>query len=450
MSAKYAMPTFLLGLLCQLPAVGQSIEPRAMPAIVQRATPSQVLEMWRVSATNPRALLPYLDVAAMQQARKSMTAEEFGERKILQYMAVRRLGDVAGPDLAPRLDAYADELKAAKEFDAATAARLAGERIRLRAKGRDAYVVEMIRWVQTDYPPPGAKEQEMMDNARRVIEGARALGVIQAREAIPVIVEKRRKWTDGYFGFFLVRALVRFGDPSTLKDIEKDAGALLPRQGPTAAPLEPDEPDILWAYWTMRTQGMTQEQTIQELIHAMANEPIGLRPSDMLRLIGRPAVPALVAVLISPPECPHPEQVICGAASTLTYLRAVEAVSPLLDLLRHSDNPLIRRMAAQDLGYIGDRSAVPDLLKAAEDPDFHLNMSAIDALAALGNQRAESLLLRKVLEDGDANIRCAAVEALATCGTAAIVPALQARLTVEPKEGVRGSLRTTIKKLSGQ
>jgi hypothetical protein len=428
--------------------------------------PPEAVEMWERSATNPLALFAYLDREAV---RKSLEPRHYDSEKLanllldLESMAVERLGDIGGVGLITRLEEYVGRKVAAKEWDAATTARLTIERIRLRAKGRDAYVQAMIDWVQSpepvpptgdsEQPPERSYEQQSKDYWRRVIDGARALGVVQATEAVPVLIAKRQApgWNNTHLGFWLVRALARIGDPRALETMKQQLLLFAWYVQSAQYPLEPEEPDVAWAYWQTRTRGMTQERTIQELIGSLADDapPHLLGTDGTLELIGGPAVPELVNALTRPPRGPRPEWAQCEAARVLGKLRAGEAVAPLRGLLR-TGSGITRSASADALGRIGDRSAVPDLMQVAAEPNRSLQLSALDALESLADTRAEQPVLALVRSSPDAAVRGAAARTLGKVGTSASVPTLRELLAAESDRDVRNAIERTIKDLAAE
>lgn len=77
------------------------------------------------------------------------------------------------------------------------------------------------------------------------------------------------------------------------------------------------------------------------------------------------------------------------AAGKLADLGAVEAVAPLLDVLRDDRDAHVREEAARALGMLGDPAAVDPLLTALRsDRGDHVREEAAAALGQLGDSRA--------------------------------------------------------------
>lgn len=430
----------------------------AFPAILQPATPPEAVEMWRASENNPAALLPYLNRAKLFKTLRDrgvpdtvgIDAPSGGIRDqawVLSWLAVRRMGDIGTPADVAALEQFADQSDAAKQEQDAVMARLAIERIRSRQHGREAYVREMLSWLETPTLPPNATSRQGTEAAYRVSEAARALGVIGATEAVPLLLAKYEK-ADRNARFVGVPALVRLGDTRAIK-VFRDYPIF--GQHDDYFPLEPGQPDVAWAYWQMRTQGMSQAEMVQEMLRSLADRSSVGGVSRILELTGRPVVPALVEALTNPPSGPHPERTQRAAVKVLGNLRAVESVDSLRQLLRNRDNLQdIRASAAHALGQIGDKSALPDLMQAATDNDLGVQTATLDSLGELKDERAEAVLLKAAQEAAHPSARYVAIKALRTAGTAGAIPILEARLSKEPDENVRATIAGTIRKLRGE
>lgn len=421
-----------------------------LPAIVLPETRPEWIQMYRASEHNPSALLPYLDDAFLNRLVPDLSTDDEDDRwRQLRWYALARLGDIAGVELIPVLEHYAQlyEAQAAQSEDRskyeafADLTRLTIERIRLRAQGRDVYVRAMIEWVRTPAPGPEASYREASNAWRRVAEGARALGAVKAREGVDALMERskdrRSRFADA--DDFCVRALARIGDRRAMQ-VLYDKMMLWVGYGVAAeVPLEPDEPDIVWAYWQMRTDGMTLQEAIAELVSVLGTS--GLRGvNEALLHIGKPAVPALLAVLKEPDGSFYKK---LEAMTVLVGLRAQEAIDVFLDILRHDTSGLASG-AAYGLGVLGAKEALPDLMKAAEqDESYSLKEHAIRGLGKLGAPDAEPLLLRLATQHPDPRVRCEAVMALERVGTRAAIPILEQRLQTEESYLI-GYIKNTI------
>ena len=431
-----------------------------MPGIIQGSAPLEWIRMHRASERDPSALLRYLDDAYFFEPQGSEDAGNWflsplGQQYALfrQYALVR-LGDIAGTDLIPVLERYAQMYEAQSKRekpnnwvyeDFADLARLTIERIRLRAVGRDVYVRAMIEWVRTPIPTPGETFREVDKALMRIRQGARALGVLKAKEAVDVLMARTKE--SGPFEDTIAcecaRALARIGDKRAMQVLRESMMRWVTVYGTYnyQVPLEPGEPDIAWAYWEMRTDGMSTEQAVAELICGL-DEHGKMVPGALAGLIriGKPAEPALLALLKDPNVRSAVKVEVMGV---LNGMGSRDAGNIYLDILRHGDKNMGAR-AATSLGVLGVKEALPDLLKAAEQDDSReLKEGAIKGLREMGDPAAEPLLLHIATQHPDTLIREEAIKALAKAGTPAAIPVLEQRLQVEESYLI-GYLKNTI------
>ena len=90
------------------------------------------------------------------------------------------------------------------------------------------------------------------------------------------------------------------------------------------------------------------------------------------------------------------------------------ATRPLIASIRNPES-LTRYLAAQSLGFIGDRRAVPSLIEALGDEDSQVRSTAARSLGLIGDARATSSLV-VALDDGEYSVRLAAAGALDALG----------------------------------
>jgi len=449
----------LLGLWCSHIAGADLPEPKdplRQHGILLQPAPAEWLAMYRYT---PKRLLGVLQeyVRRMETQRiipafGAVTGEDLQVLERRLY-ALWRLGDIASPDSIPAIEQFIAQRTAQNDgltdYDVALA-RLTIERIRLRAQGEEVYVAAMMDWVRNGFNNdiyPGARDAKGGVTAlghTRVLEGARVLGMLKVREAVPLLLERLNSfWT--MTGFPLVRALAQIGDERAMEKVGFQTQLCLSWRF-FQTPLEPGEVDPAWAYWQMRTRGMSLSETIQVLIGALGDREGGPLPDAVLKAIGKPAVPFLMRALEAP-QAKDPELLQYNAARLLGDLKAREAVELLRRVLREGSSR-VRQSAAAALGTIGDPSALPDLLELAQsDADFYLQMRAIDALGRLGDPRAERVLLKLLREHANDNVRFRAAEALARAGTLAAIPVLESLLEKESLPSVKGRIRWAIGEL---
>ena len=85
-------------------------------------------------------------------------------------------------------------------------------------------------------------------------------------------------------------------------------------------------------------------------------------------------------------------------------------------------NPYVRATAAKVLGEIGDKTAVPALIKALKDENADVCTAAAKALEKIGKTAVPALI--KALKDENPDVRTAAAEALGKIGDKRAVPHL--------------------------
>ena len=102
---------------------------------------------------------------------------------------------------------------------------------------------------------------------------------------------------------------------------------------------------------------------------------------------------------------------------------------PLIGLLK-GPNSNLRMHAAQALGLLRDRAAVPDLIDALGDDDPNVRFHAMEALGSLRATEAIDALV-EIAHSGDFFLAFPAIEALAQIGDAMAVPGLVALLDNE-------------------
>jgi HEAT repeat protein len=113
-----------------------------------------------------------------------------------------------------------------------------------------------------------------------------------------------------------------------------------------------------------------------------------------------------------------------AAAIALAHLGAREAVGPLLGLLSDDDKGEVRAVAAGSLGRIGERSAVPALVKALVDPSPVVQKTSLHALARLSPREAVAPLIA-FLDSAEPHTRRWAARWLGQLGDRAAIEPLQ-------------------------
>mgnify|MGYP005844286281 CR=1 FL=1 len=194
---------------------------------------------------------------------------------------------------------------------------------------------------------------------------------------------------------------------------------------------------------------MGPAQTIETLLSTLGGDGLFVYADKVLEALGDASVPYLIDALKNPSG---KDPLRCQRLSVMVLgrLKAKEAVQPLRDMLREALSTRDTELGAKvviALGQIGDTSALPELLAAAQSTDFHQQVNAAQGLEYLGDPRAEPLLLELLTNHPDPNIRYSAARALSTFGTASAIPVLEQRLQLETNKGTWGQIRTTLQTL---
>lgn len=423
-----------------------------MPSVLLQPAPAAWISLYEQVHTDLHSLVAYVDPANLRNPESKVYPPGVDRLGAMGY-ALYLLGDFGGVDLIPVLRDFAEKYRRGDALhgpckQTAFALELTAERIRYRAMGRDAYVQEMIRWVRTPRPdPPGGDASiERMD---RIFAGARALGVIKAREAVPVLMELLEKeWRDSPWSLFLVRPLARIGDPRAMPALEYEMLHSFTKFAPAEqVPLEAGEPDPCVVYWQMRTQGMTITQAIADLIGSMAESGTQLKEPDVIRhLVGPIAVPQLLKALREPPAGRDSDIAQGFAAILLGEWRTLEAVPDLRQLLRGSTHRFVRQCAAEALGAIADASALEDLIAAACDKSEHIMVRQL-ATRALSHYRKPEVTNVLLNLATDEQVWVVALDALKECGTPAIIPALEQLHDTASGDLRKRAIASTIKRI---
>jgi len=436
-----------------------------MPALVLPETPCEWVELYILAQNQPAKLLFYVDPKTCYGLEKRQPPlPQVGISGLNRLYALRLLGDTGGIEIIPALQSISAQYRQggvsySSKKQIAHVIDLTIERIRYRAKGRDAYIREMIRWVQSP-EPPWEKSDEVIDYVERVVEAARALAVVGAQEAVPVLTDLcNRPWWDGNpWVIYLIRALAWLGDRGAMPVLSRELARFTPYQAGCASvpaafiPLEVREPDPVLVYWQMRTEGKSLPQAIEDIIHSVADlVPGRFMQQEILReYVGPAAVPYLLRALAAPPTSDRGVDVQGVAAQLLGEWRVKEAVQLLIDLMHRARLWSLRGTAAIALGEIGSPEAVDALIAAADlQQDAELLASVADALGYLRDARAEAALM-KLLQHPDAKVRYAAAKAIASSGTLRILPELEQRADQETVESVWRALVQAIERIRGQ
>ncbi|MEI7636467.1 MAG: HEAT repeat domain-containing protein [Syntrophus sp. (in: bacteria)] len=261
-----------------------------------------------------------------------------------------------------------------------------------------------------------AKEAEVRMNA------AIDLGAFKNPRAVPPLIAVLKD-KDRYVPLKAAESLVAMGPVA----VEPLIAALRNKN-------EPNRPEIARILGDIR-----DVRSIDPLKHAM---------DDPNPELAKEARSALLKVLPTALKDSHPD-VRLKAAKILQEIPAPEAVAPLIGALNDKDgnvrqsaaialgkigppavksligllkapNPVIRCLAAEQLGNIRDPEALEPLLAALRDPDPNVQWWAGWALGAMGETAEEAL--KKLTHDPDLNVQRLAKEALNKINTGLFDP----------------------------
>jgi HEAT repeat protein len=124
-----------------------------------------------------------------------------------------------------------------------------------------------------------------------------------------------------------------------------------------------------------------------------------------------------------------------------------QAVPPLIQALR---DWYVRAAACRALGAIGDRQAVPPLIQALGDRDRGVRAAACRALGAIGDRQAVPHLIQ-ALGDWDEYVRRAACRALGQIGDPQALPHLIQALEDEDEDAyVRRAAREAVEQIKAK
>lgn len=176
--------------------------------------------------------------------------------------------------------------------------------------------------------------------------------------------------------------------------------------------------------WTRRAAsaailGWTQSPDAVPVLLHHAQDVRGEMPAVRavaLRALGRLRHPGAVEPLVD--ALRSDETWLPPAVASMLTRLGRPALEAVVARLRDDDeDDVVRRWCAQILGDMGDRRALPVLLRALGDVDAELRARAAHALGAIGDERASDRLLERLLVDPVPFVRIAVARALATVAT---------------------------------
>lgn len=180
------------------------------------------------------------------------------------------------------------------------------------------------------------------------------------------------------------------------------------------------------------------ERELWELVQA----GVAAAQCDALEELGRRGIPDVVPVAVRLLAAPY-EEVVLTACRVLSQMGDVQdstrtgALVALLEDVRE----LVRTSAAEALGTLRVRSAVPALTRhLRDDPEWIVRASAAEALRGIGDPSCASVLVWVMQNDEIAPVRAYAADALGFVGDAATTRVLAQASQRENDPAVQASL----------
>jgi len=166
--------------------------------------------------------------------------------------------------------------------------------------------------------------------------------------------------------------------------------------------------------------------------HAKPTEPLFMR-LVMLQAIGALRLPGSADELAAmAADSNEPQQLRNVAVVSLGRIGSSAAAAHLIQL---ATSPTMREQALNALNQLQDAEALPELIDAVRQEDWHVRRVAARALGRIG--RADAIpVLNDLVEDPDEDVRTDVAQALAVAGHKSAVPALL-RLARDPHHEVR-------------
>lgn len=155
---------------------------------------------------------------------------------------------------------------------------------------------------------------------------------------------------------------------------------------------------------------------------------------------------ALICAGTNPSQAAFAASTKSTKKTTVTAGPSHTAGLPILVAALRDPEPMVREIAAQGLGYLGDERAAAPLAAALKDPDVHVRRRAASALITTPAKSVIRELTEATLRDPDATVRRFAVEALGWIGDPAVVTTL-ARAAQDPSPDVRRYAATQLGRL---
>ncbi len=179
-----------------------------------------------------------------------------------------------------------------------------------------------------------------------------------------------------------------------------------------------DDPKVRAIAAAALVQGAGRSLPLLRRFLIRRNEDLHLKTFEIIRRIGRPAIPLLVDLLR------HQRASIRGSAvdALIDLAPHTEWIQPALRRALRDEDSMVAGDAARALGALGKKASpsVGALVKALSHEEPHVRIYAAEALASIGPKAGVATReLARALGDPIPGVRWAACEALASIGPAA-------------------------------
>jgi HEAT repeat protein len=161
--------------------------------------------------------------------------------------------------------------------------------------------------------------------------------------------------------------------------------------------------------------GRIGDQQVLPLLTRLATDHIGHVRSAAFKAMGWIGGDTALDALFAGLDDPYPD-VRQAALGAIVLSSSTDAIVRLREDLNHQ-SPLRQIMAAQALGWIGEKAVVEPLIGALNHPEWEIRKSAVESLGRIGDREAIERI-KILLSDEESQVRRSAIDALvALAGT---------------------------------
>jgi HEAT repeat protein len=172
-----------------------------------------------------------------------------------------------------------------------------------------------------------------------------------------------------------------------------------------------DNPDDAVRERVTAVLGRIGDQQVIPLLTKLATDHIGHVRSAAFKAMGWIGGDMALDTLFAGLDDSYPD-VRQAALGAIVLSCSAEAIVRLREDLNHQ-SPLRQIMAAQALGWIGEKAVVEPLIGALNHPEWEVRKSAVESLGRIGD-RAAIEDIRILLSDEESQVRRSAIDALVT------------------------------------